>query len=107
MQNFETNDCEVDVQPAPDFIRCDCNNDDKCDLADAAGVIQAQFGDFDPDCEDACDANDDGKINLADAVFILNYLFKFGDMPDPPFPDPGMDPTEDDLGCLKEDAECP
>ncbi len=106
VQNFELNDCKVFITAPSDFIRCDCNNDEKCDLADAAGVIQAQFGDFDPPCDDACDANDDGKINLADAVYILNYLFKMGPEPLAPFPDKGLDPTEDGLGCEKP-GDCP
>jgi hypothetical protein len=99
IQNFETNPCRVNVIPLPEFIRGDCNFDEKLDLADAATVLAQQFDDFLVPCEDACDANDDGKINLADSVFILNYLFKFGPEPPAPFPDPGLDPTDDELTC--------
>jgi uncharacterized protein YkvS len=107
IQNFVTNDCVVKIQGTPSFKRGDCNFDEKCDLADAAAVIQSQFGSFDPPCDDACDTNDDGKINLADAVYILNFLFKGGDQPPAPFPDPGTDPTDDDpLDCAGGQEEC-
>ena len=84
---------EPEAAPTPEakaavllFVRCDCNQDEKCDLADAATVLAQQFDGFPVECEDACDVNDDGKINLADSVYILNYLFKMGPDPLPPFP---------------------
>ena len=46
----------------------------------------------------AGDPTGDGKVDLGDAVYILNYLFKNGDLPDPPA---AGDPTGDcaiDLG---------
>lgn len=99
-------DCAVYVAPVPTFIRGDCNTDEKVDLADAASVIGQQFGDYVVYCDDACDANDDGKVNLADSVFLLNYIFKSGEVPPDPGPDldEGPDPTEDTLGC--ETAAC-
>ncbi len=99
--------CSVLAVPVPEFIRCDCNQDQKCDLADAATVLAQQFDDFPVGCEDACDVNDDGKINLADSVYILNYLFKMGPDPLPPFPDQGNDPTEDELTCEDGRTNCP
>ena len=51
-------------------------------------------------CEDAADANDDGLVNLSDVVFTLDYLFRGGDQPEPPFRRDDIDPTPDDLGCL-------
>jgi len=98
------------------FIRGDCNFrelDDlgsvtgltAVDIADAASVISFLFltgpDHFAPPCLDACDANDDGKVDLADAVFILRYLFRVnGKEPTSPFPNPGVDPTADRLGCV-------
>ena len=107
VQNFPTHPCRVNVASAPEFIRGDCNFDEKIDLADAQAVIQHQFGPFTAPCEDACDANDDGKINLADAVLLLNYLFNMGDPPEDPFPDPGQDETEDTLTCDAGESTCP
>ena len=46
VQDFMTNPCRVDVNPPPIFIRCDCNNDQKCDLADAAAVLGAVYGSY-------------------------------------------------------------
>jgi hypothetical protein len=105
-QDIQFEDCAVYVLPVPTFIRGDCNNDTKVDLADSATVIGQQFVGIPVDCLDACDANDDGKINLADSVFLLNYIFKSGDAPPAPGPDldEGPDPTEDTLDC--ETAAC-
>ena len=105
-QDIQFEDCAVYVLPVPTFIRGDCNNDTKVDLADSATIIGQQFMGLPVDCLDACDANDDGKINLADSVFLLNFLFKSGDAPPDPGPDltPGPDPTEDTLDC--ETAAC-
>lgn len=110
---------EVCILATAVFIRGDCNFAEldsimfnpgtspsgwyEVDIADAASVISFLFltgvDHFDPPCLDACDANDDGRIDLADAVFILQYLFKMGKEPKPPFPDPGTDPTPDRLDC--------
>ena len=42
-----------------------------------------------------------GGIDLADASFTLSFLFlgEEKSIP-PPFPAPGIDPTDDGLGCL-------
>ncbi len=102
--------CAVEVVPHEIFVRGDCNDDDKVDLADAAKVLGWQFAGEPIVCPDACDANDDGKINLADAVLIMNYLFLFGDPPPDPGPVDGMegqDPTEDSLSeCMSDDISC-
>ncbi len=102
--------CAVEVVPHEIFVRGDCNDDDKVDLADAAKVLGWQFAGEPIACPDACDANDDGKINLADAVLIMNYLFLFGDPPPDPGPVDGMegpDPTEDSLSeCMSDDISC-
>lgn len=114
LQGFPKQACNVCVEAEREFIRGDCNFDEKVNLADAAGSIAAQFQGYMPPCEDACDANDDGKINLADAVFVMNYQFKFGPEPPAPFPDQGSDETIDDptglhveLGCESGRDPCP
>jgi len=61
-------------------------------------------------CPDACDTNDDGILNMADSVYLLNWLFKFGEIPPAPGPyDDGPDPTLDDTlpVCNSNDTSCP
>jgi len=103
-QDIPFTNCCVYVDPVPTFKRADCNDDDKCDLADSATILGQQFFGLEVPCKDACDVNDDGKINLADSVYLLNYLFKFGDAPPPPGEETGPDPTDDGLDC--ETAAC-
>ena len=74
------------------------NSDSELDIADAEFLLSYLFASGPaPVCADAADANDDGTVDVADAITILAYLFAgAADLP-PPFPDPGLDPTEDDL----------
>ena len=82
------------------FIRGDVNGDGDVNIADAISVLEYLFaGGEPPPCPDAADVNDDGIINIADPVALLSALF-VGDFEiSPPFPEPGVDPTEDSLGC--------
>ena len=50
-------------------------------------------------CVDAADIDDNGTVEITDALYIVEYLFLKGARPPAPFPDPGVDPTEDALGC--------
>lgn len=92
--------------PAPPLgtplLRGDCDaNGVYNPLADATFLLNFGFvGGAAPTCDDACDANDDGVLNpLADALHILNHGFVGGPPPSSPFPDCGLDLTNDDLGC--------
>ena len=81
------------------FVRGDINNDERFDLSDPVALLNEQFSGIvgASPCEDARDVNDDGRVDLSDAIFGLQYLFDGGvDIP-PPFPAPGIDPTDDDL----------
>ncbi len=49
-------------------------------------------------CDDAADVNDDGVLNSMDCTYLNNFLMG-GPPPPPPFPDCGVDPTVDALGC--------
>ena len=109
VQIYERNDTLVYVVPEEIFQRGDCNSDDKVDLADTATMLANQFNGLDILCPDACDANDDGTLNMADSVYLLNWLFKFGDIPTDPGPyDDGPDPTTDDTlpVCDSDDTNC-
>ena len=81
------------------------------DLADAAFIVSLLFqdGSWQPDaiCLDACDTNDDGRVDLADAHAILAWLFLQGSPPPAPFPDLGVDPTDDKLECPIVEDPCP
>ena len=82
------------------FIRGDANRDGLLDISDVILVLNYLFilGPV-PPCEDSADSNNDGNIDLADTIWVLNYLFVGGPAPSLPFPLPGVDPDEDDLGC--------
>lgn len=46
-------------------------------------------------------------VDISDALAILNYLFKEGPVPPPPYPDRDCDPSEDGLGCSRRHVERP
>jgi polyhydroxybutyrate depolymerase len=95
------------VLPAERFIRGDGNGDAVLDLSDALFLLNALFlGTQPPRCADVADANDDGTLDVSDAVAHLGFLFLGTAAPPPPFPDCGVDPAEDDLGCAISPAAC-
>ncbi len=109
IQVYERNDTSVYVVPEEIFQRGDCNSDDTVDLADSATMLGNQFNGHPILCPDACDSNDDGTLNMADSVYLLNWLFKFGDIPPAPGPfDDGPDATTDDTlpVCDSDDTNC-
>ena len=92
---------EVTIPPVdPVFIRGDVNMDTYVDIADVIFHLDYTFlsGPL-PICMDAGDANDDGISDISDAIFLLYYFFLAGPGPWVPFPDPGIDWTDDSLGC--------
>ncbi len=104
---FSTQDCSICMLPDAAFVRGDCNTDGRVDIADPASVLGRQFQGLQVGCLDACDPNDDGKADLADAVFLLGYLFKSGLAPFAPFPNAGVDPTQDLIDCDSGLSVCP
>ncbi len=86
-------------RPACLFKRGDGNFDRAVDLADAIFTLSYLFGRATtPSCLDASDANDSASVDIGDAIYILTYLFAGGSMPAYPFPDYGIDPSDDGLG---------
>jgi PKD repeat protein len=84
----------------PRFLRGDADADGVPGLTDAVLTLDYLFrGGGEPACVKAADADDDGAVNVTDAVYLLNFLFLGHGSPPPPFPDCGIDPTNDDLGC--------
>jgi len=107
--DVEKVDGQVLVREDLEFLRGDCDADDRINITDAitvlmAAVWPAQNG-TELRCEDACDADDDGRVDLSDTLTLLRYLFMDGSRP--PAPGtllPGPDPTADTLECA---AVCP
>ena len=81
-----------------EFIRGDCENDGRVDIADALMIVDFVFDSF-PACWEACDVNDDGISGLVDAALLLNYLLADGAAPASPFPQCGPDPTPGSAPC--------
>jgi hypothetical protein len=88
-----------DPTAPPRFIRGDANGDGPIDLSDAISTLLFLFAGGAVACADAADANDDGALDISDPIDVLFYLFAGGGQPAAPFPDPGIDPTADGLGC--------
>ncbi len=92
---------------ATTFIRGDANLDDLVDMSDPIALLQHLFSGPAVDgisrCADAADANDDGLLSIADAVSILGLLFRGDRSLAAPFPEPGTDPTVDELACEEDD----
>ena len=85
--------------PPPRFFRRgDADSNGTVNLTDGITVLNYLFaGGANPACYDAADVTDDGSLDVSDATFLLNFLFKSGSYPAPPFPDWGLDPTDDEL----------
>ena len=83
------------------FVRGDSNGDASVDISDAVATLNYLFvgGGQALACEDAGDVNDDGALNVTDPVYALSYLFQGGLPPREPFPQEGLDETEDQLRC--------
>jgi PKD repeat protein len=78
------------------FIRGDTDLSGTVSLTDAVLILGYLFsGGVDLACADAADMSDDGLLDVSDAVYLLNFLFKSASYPAPPFPDPGLDATDD------------
>lgn len=92
----------LQVVEAPLFIRGDADNNLLVEMPDAVYILRYKFvpGSPPPDCMDAADADDNGALEMPDAIYILRYKFVPGSPPPPePFPECGIDPTGDELGC--------
>jgi len=78
-----------------EFIRGDVNEDGVVNMPDVSRCYAGPpFS-----CDDAADVNDDGVWNTLDCNYLSNWLMGIGPPPPPPFPDCGLDPTLDGLGC--------
>jgi hypothetical protein len=89
------------VPDAIPFVRGDSNSDGKVDISDPIATLGNLFlGGVSLQCLDAADSNDDGQVNISDPIFTLDFLFRgISGAPPQPFPEPGLDPTGDELRC--------
>ncbi|MFH1829937.1 MAG: dockerin type I domain-containing protein [Pseudomonadota bacterium] len=83
------------------FVRGDANSDGYITLDDSIYIMSYIK---DPNsvkvkCEDALDVDDNGEPNIDDAIYLLNFQVAAGPQPLLPFPEPGIDPTPDNLDC--------
>ena len=95
----KADDCGVAIRRG--FIRGDANKDDGVDVSDPVFLIDYLFrlGAV-PACLDAADSNNDTAVDLSDPIWLLNYLFQGGPQPSEPFPQAGVDPSDDGSGSL-------
>lgn len=97
---LEREGCRLSCSLEFRFVRGDANGDGRVNLTDSVAILGHLFQGRPLECTDSGDFNDTGDVNLTDAVAVLDYLFRPGSMPPPPpFPEPGIDPTRDDLIC--------
>ena len=96
------------VPAQAEFVRGDVNLDGRVSISDTESWICIFFCDFFPTpCQDAADVDDNGYVDIADMIHGLQVIFT--DLPDSdgsmpggiaaPYPQPGLDPTEDNLSC--------
>ena len=82
------------------FVRGDVDVDGDIDAEDANVALNAIFGAAVAPCADAADFNDDGRLTVQDSTQLLDFaLGRSTVQPAAPYPDAGVDPTDDDLGC--------
>ena len=93
---------EVTFPPPRFFVRGDADDSGRVAISDAISILNFLFvGDEPLGCEDALDASDDGAIDISDSLVVLNFLFRGGGYLLPPYPESGLDPTQDEL------VDCP
>ncbi|MGQ9590301.1 MAG: lamin tail domain-containing protein [Planctomycetota bacterium] len=91
----------IEILPGTvEFVRGDADMDGLLAITDAIVSLNYLFlSGAEPPCLDAADATDDGKLNLTDPIYALDHLFRGGPEPPPPYPEKGVDRTEDNLDC--------
>lgn len=84
------------------FVRGDVNGSSNINIADPVLLLESLFasGGGIPGCLDSLDANDDGLIDISDPIYVLQFLFISGTGIPLPYPDCGVDPTDDTLDCI-------
>ncbi|MEM7263244.1 MAG: discoidin domain-containing protein, partial [Planctomycetota bacterium] len=106
----EGDDCDDDPPPPPpgdNFLRGDPDASGAINITDGIFLLNFLFlGGPAPGCRDAGDADDSGAINITDGIFVLNFLFLGGPNPPGPYPDCGVDTTDDTTTCETSQPSC-
>ncbi|MEM7234087.1 MAG: hypothetical protein AAF517_18060 [Planctomycetota bacterium] len=83
------------------FLRGDVNGDERIDISDPVLLLLVLFAGRASECDDALDVDDSGTLSISDAIYELNFLFRAGSPMAAPYPETGIDPTFDALGCAR------
>lgn len=87
-------------EEARKFLRGDSDGDGVVLITDAIYLLAHLFqGATAPWCLDAADCDDSGDLGITDAIYLLQHLFLGGPALPQPYPERGVDPTADALGC--------
>jgi V8-like Glu-specific endopeptidase len=83
------------------FSRGDVDGSGQREITDAIMLLKHVFlGDPKTlQCEDAGDVDDSGNVEFGDAIVLLVHLFVGSVSPRSPYPECGLDRTQDSLGC--------
>jgi hypothetical protein len=88
----------IRVLEGESILRGDSNHDGRLNLTDSLFTLNWLFlGAPQPPCLDEADVDDDGTVNISDPIGLLAFLFLGASPPRPPFPEVGVDPSEDGL----------
>ena len=87
------------LTPPVQFIRGDVDFSGTFGMTDPIQILLWLFRGGELSCQDTADIDDNGQVNLTDAITLLTFLFQGGPEPQAPYPELGVDPTEDDLEC--------
>ena len=87
--------------PAIAFRRGDVDGNGRLNLLDPLATLRSLLGGPILACPDAADVDDSGDISFTDAVRSLDFIFRSGPPPAPPFPEAGVDSTDDGLRCIR------
>ena len=81
------------------ILRGDANADGRVDVSDPLAVLMYLFWGQPAACADAGDADDNGQLEMADAIVSLSTQFLGARSIQPPYPECGVDATDDALAC--------
>lgn len=88
---------EIDLAP---YVTGDVQANGVVDLGDGIALLSFLFDESSTlDCVASADSNGDGSVGLADAITLFSFLFQGDVAPAFPYPDCGVNPVANPLGC--------
>ncbi len=90
------------------FVRGDVEAVGGVGVGEAVWIVGVAAGSARPPvrCLEALDADNDDGVRITDGVLILHWFFLRGPPPSSPFPDCGLDPSIETLGCFADHPYC-